>query len=79
MISSPKKSLVGFLRLRHGDGTAVAVWPAQVAGDFMVPMSSQADWVVLTVYNADDKDLTVVLDEAGENEHFIEQFRRKGK
>ncbi len=60
VVSSPEK-LSGFLRFRHQDGAATSVGASPVAGSFMIPVSSQADRTGLAVYNADDKDLTVVL------------------
>ena len=60
VVSSPEK-LSGFLRFRHEDGAATSVQSAPVGSSFMVPVSSEADQVGLAVYNAADKDLTVVL------------------
>ena len=60
VVSSPEK-LAGFLRFRHSDGAATSVQSAPVDDAFLVPVSSEADRTGLAVYNADDKDLTVVL------------------
>ena len=60
VVSSPEK-LAGFLRFRHEDGAATSVQSAPVESAFMVPVSSEAEQVGVAVYNADDKDLTVVL------------------
>ena len=60
VVSSPE-NLVGFLRFRHSDGSATSVQSAPVGNAFMIPVSSEADQTGLAVYNADDKDLTVLL------------------
>ncbi len=60
VVSSTEK-LAGFLRFRHSDGSATSVQSAPVGSAFMVPVSNQVDRTGLAVYNADDKDLTVVL------------------
>ena len=60
VVSSPAK-LSGFLRFRHSGGAATSVQSAPVGDAFLVPVSSEADRTGLAVYNADDKDLTVVL------------------
>ena len=60
VVSSPAK-LSGFLRFRHSDGSATSVQSTPVGDAFIVPVSNQVDRTGLAVYNADDKDLTVVL------------------
>lgn len=60
VVSSPE-NLVGFLRFRHSDGSATSVQSAPVGSAFMVPVSNQVDRVGLAVFNADDKNLTVVF------------------
>ena len=60
VISSPEK-LSGLLRFKHEDGAATSVQAAPVDSAFLIPVSSRADRTGLAVYNADDKDLTVML------------------
>ena len=55
------EKLSGFLRFRHSDGSATSVQSAPAGSAFMVPVSSEADRTGLAVYNAEDKDLTIVL------------------
>ena len=60
VVSSPEK-LSGFLRFRYSDGSATSVQSAPVGSAFGVPVSNQVDRVGLAVFNADDKNLTVVF------------------
>ena len=60
VVSSPEE-LVGFLRFRHNSGAATSVQSSPVGSAFMVPVSNQVDRVGLAVFNADDKNLTVVF------------------
>ena len=60
VVSSTEK-LAGFLRFRYSDGSATSVQSAPVGDAFMVPVSNQVDRVGLAVFNADDKNLTVVF------------------
>ena len=61
VVVSSSEELSGFLRFRYSDGSATSVQSAPVGSAFMVPVSNQVDRVGLAVFNADDKDLTVVL------------------
>ena len=61
VVVSSSEELSGFLRFRYSDGSATSVQSAPVGSAFMVPVSNQVDRVGLAVFNADDKNLTVVF------------------
>ena len=61
VVVSSSEELSGFLRFRHEGGAATSVQSAPVGSAFMVSVSREADQTGLAVYNAGDKDLTVVL------------------
>ena len=61
VVVSSSEDLSGFLRFRHEGGAATSVQSAPVGSTFMIPVSNEADQTGLAVYNAADKDLTVVL------------------
>ena len=61
VVVSSSEELSGFLRFRYSDGSATSVQSAPVGSAFMVPVSNQVDRVGLAVFNADDKDLTIVF------------------
>ena len=61
VVVSSLDELNGFLRFRHESGATTSVQASPVSDAFAVPVSQQVERTGLAVYNADDKDLNVVL------------------